>query len=277
MERKIGEVFEFGNIKLKVVLGEMCNGCHFEGKCKRSIVNVRIGECSKNERKDKKNVIFVKYEQQPEGQEADAETVNLLKILNNCPCGTAMYSPVLGHVAFDRMSEKYVYVSRGANNVWAILPNGHYEFRDGQITDECVLWPSKDKRTWEGVEYKPTLETLPKTWDEFVKYMGYDPTKFTFQETHTAILDVMLTEENTYRDCNQHIAMIKLHALRNLYRMGWKPEERGEFRVIKIYDGKLKVLCYENTGSFLLFKDVKTAQVFLDRFKDIIEEAGDMI
>lgn len=66
-EFKIGEVFQFGNIKLRVDVGKpgKCAGCLLfdivEGPCQRFFEVV--GHCQAMYRKDKTDVIFVKVEE----------------------------------------------------------------------------------------------------------------------------------------------------------------------------------------------------------------------
>ena len=68
MERKVGEVFDFKEIKLQVKdIGNKacCDGCYFdesEHKCFDAHISGRIGVCSRLFRSDGKHVIFVKVE-----------------------------------------------------------------------------------------------------------------------------------------------------------------------------------------------------------------------
>lgn len=54
MERKVGEVFNDGDVTLKVVECENCNECFFKDKA------CSDDDCSYDERSDKKSVIFKK-------------------------------------------------------------------------------------------------------------------------------------------------------------------------------------------------------------------------
>lgn len=63
-EYKVGEVFQFGKIKLKCILGTGCKDCFFNRFKYDDDVFIRkniIGVCS--ERKDKNDVIFVKVKE----------------------------------------------------------------------------------------------------------------------------------------------------------------------------------------------------------------------
>lgn len=64
MERKIGEVFEYNGVRLKVVEGDFCENCYFRDKrenepCVRSEHISVSGACSKQKREDHKSVQFI--------------------------------------------------------------------------------------------------------------------------------------------------------------------------------------------------------------------------
>lgn len=68
MERKIGETFEYkGKIfKVAEAKGDICIGCFFNGRCFSSDV---AGDCESEFRSDKKDVIFVEIQEQPQKTE----------------------------------------------------------------------------------------------------------------------------------------------------------------------------------------------------------------
>lgn len=79
--------------------------------------------------------------------------VNIAKLLKDCPKGTKLYSPLFGEVEFDKIT-KHVY---GDIRIHVITNNGDYCFSHyGQPysypSAECLLFPSKDHRTWEDWE-----------------------------------------------------------------------------------------------------------------------------
>lgn len=68
-EFKIGEVFQFGLIKLRAVERKKtycCKGCYFvdndDMQCGEEVEKI-VGHCTSSERCDGKNVIFVKMEE----------------------------------------------------------------------------------------------------------------------------------------------------------------------------------------------------------------------
>lgn len=68
-EFKVGEVFQCGLVKLRVEEGKGCCKCIFYNqkyfKCDitQPALKKFLGSCSKNERKDKNNIIFIKVEE----------------------------------------------------------------------------------------------------------------------------------------------------------------------------------------------------------------------
>ena len=88
MERKIGETFEFEGKKLEVkAASRACDGCFLEEKCCIDSA-VLLGACGFGDRTDKKDVIFVEVEEQP--QEEQPQKLNLCEILKYCPEGEAV-------------------------------------------------------------------------------------------------------------------------------------------------------------------------------------------
>ena len=119
---------------------------------------------------------------------------------------------------------------------------------------------------------------LPKTWEEYRKMKGDEG------EKANAALSFAYTSINgafpDYHDAEKHIALMKLHLLRDEYRRGWKPEwgniDESKF-VIEMAGNELTVENYGITRHFLAFQDEKRANEFLTNFRELIEEAGDLI
>ena len=119
---------------------------------------------------------------------------------------------------------------------------------------------------------------LPKTWEEYRKMKGDEG------EKANAALNFAYTSINSafpdYHDAEKHIALMKLHLLRDEYRQGWVPEwgniDESKF-VIEMAGNELTVENYGITRHFLAFQDEKRANEFLTNFRDLIEEAGDLI
>ena len=122
-------------------------------------------------------------------------------------------------------------------------------------------------------------DRLPKTWDEYcIKHgeMG-DRIKASLNTAYTMINKYTFSD---YKQTEAHIAMMKLHLLRDEYRNGWKPDWKdgnlGKY-VIESSKGECYVAIYIHISSFLAFQDKKTAEEFLTNFRELIEQAGDLV
>lgn len=76
-----------------------------------------------------------------------------------------------------------------------------------------------------------------------------------------------------------HFALMRLHQLRDCYRQGWKPNlSDGNYKyVIKNCCNKLYIRVYSSVGEFLSFQSQEIAEEFLTNFRDLIEQANDLI
>lgn len=127
--------------------------------------------------------------------------------------------------------------------------------------------PDGKKAVWENgkVVFKDASPTLPKTWLEFVETQNYEK----------AQIITGVPQEIT----PQHIALLQLHKLRDCYRQGWVPdwkEDDGKWVIYRQYN-KPSVYYAENLDQFLSFPSEGLAEEFLRNFRDLIEQAGDLI
>ena len=128
-------------------------------------------------------------------------------------------------------------------------------------------------------EHELIGDRLPKTWDEYCAKHGEVGDKIK-ASLNTAYMTI---NRYVFSDCKQaqaHIAKMKLHLLRDEYRNGWEPDWKdrnlGKY-VIESSEGECYVAKYKHISSFLAFQDEKTANEFLTNFRDLIEQAGDLI
>ena len=122
-------------------------------------------------------------------------------------------------------------------------------------------------------------DRLPKTWEEYCAKHGEEGDKIK-ASLNTAYMTI---NRYVFSDCKQaqaHIAKMKLHLLRDEYRQGWVPEwgniDESKF-VIEMAGNELTVENYGITRHFLAFQDKKRANEFLTNFRELIEQAGDLI
>lgn len=103
------------------------------------------------------------------------ENINLCEILNDCPKGTKLYSPVIGEVIFEGIDYNSSYpigVSNTFENLELTKDGKYLNEPDG----ECILFPSKDQRDWSKFKApwlkKPKFD--PKTLQPFDKVLVKD-------------------------------------------------------------------------------------------------------
>lgn len=150
--------------------------------------------------------------------------------------------------------------------------------------------PDGKKAVWKDgkVIFEDIKPKLPETWEEFC----YD---YKIQEEECYIntdaeIKKAVSSRNRliYGDSNvlpnkqaaeAHLALIKLHQLRDCYRQGWKPDYLGESRkwYITKYYNRPVVSTTCNFSEFLSFQSKEIAKEFLNNFRDLIEQAGDLI
>lgn len=122
-------------------------------------------------------------------------------------------------------------------------------------------------------------DRLPKTWDEYCAKHGEvgDKIKASLDIAYMTINKHIFSD---YKQAQAHIALMKLHLLRDEYRQGWKPDWRNVDEskfVIEMVANELSINNYGITRYSLSFQDEKRADKFLTNFRDLIEEAGDLI
>ena len=122
-------------------------------------------------------------------------------------------------------------------------------------------------------------DRLPKTWDEYCAKQGEvgDKIKASLDIAYMTINKHIFSD---YKQAQAHIALMKLHLLRDEYRQGWKPDWRNVDEskfVIEMVANELSINNYGITRYSLSFQDEKRADKFLTNFLDLIKEAGDLI
>ena len=84
--------------------------------------------------------------------------VNLIKILEDVPYSTKMYSPIFGEVSLESVCdyiglEKSVYVKTARGGCERFDSEGHW-MHLGFKSEEPMLFPSKDQKDWSKFELK---------------------------------------------------------------------------------------------------------------------------
>ena len=135
-------------------------------------------------------------------------------------------------------------------------------------------------------EEELTKVELPKTWEEFCNQFKicrecYIETDCNVKETGVGYRDPLYDRNMlpSRKAAEQHLALMQLHQLRDCYRQGWKPDlEKEEVKwCIDKRKNYLIITLSFSYSSFLSFQSKEIAELFLDNFRDLIEEAGDLI
>ena len=123
---------------------------------------------------------------------------------------------------------------------------------------------------------------LPKTWDEYCAKHGEvgDKIKASLNAAYTMINKYTFSD---YKQTEAHIAMMKLHLLRDEYRNGWLPcfGDNSKKYGIKwnMIAGKTRLVIVQHIydSDSLSFPTYELTEKFLTNFRELIEEAGDLI
>ena len=154
--------------------------------------------------------------------------------------------------------------------------------------------PDGKKAVWKDgkVVFEDIKPQLPKTWEEFCKQNTVQIGECYFDENCNLIEVNVCGDRHNIIDTNilpskqaakTHLALMQLHQLRDCYRNGWLPSSSPHTYVIERYFNpntrsfNLRVTKYFLVSMFLSFQTESIAKEFLSNFKDLIEQAGDLI
>ena len=178
MEHNIGEEFNvILRVKTNKGLGTRydCNRCAMGSVC--SGTHYSVSPCANTNRQDGIDVYFdsvsVKDENEMKQQEnmpeentkntITNESLDLTKILKNCPKGWKFYTDEYDEVTFGGFSDLVypICINTKNNGVRLLGEKGEEIIGNGK----CILFPSKDQRDWSKFEapwYKPDAQSEQK-------------------------------------------------------------------------------------------------------------------
>ena len=151
--------------------------------------------------------------------------------------------------------------------------------------------PDGKKAVWKDnkVVFEDIKPQLPKTWKEFCYNNDRKPNEAFIANSSEIQLITEQHERKSSCDQNilpseqaakQHLALMQLHQLRDCYRQGWIPDWNNSTQnkyVIFNLVGEFTISLYYCHSHFLAFQNEKRAEEFLYNFRDLIEQAGDLI
>ena len=148
--------------------------------------------------------------------------------------------------------------------------------------------PEGKKAIWKDgkVVFEDIAPKLPESWEEFCKLYPikegecYIDDYSVISETNgsraiTADQNVLPSREAA----EAYLALMRLHQLRDCYRQGWTPDyKRLDYKYCICYDGdNYVVVQIVDRSRFLTFQSKELSEKFLKNFRDLIEQAGDLI
>lgn len=135
-------------------------------------------------------------------------------------------------------------------------------------------------------------QQLPNTWKEFCETSNISEKEYLISDYYGVSKVHRIRSYPVPRDpkrdgnilpnknaAEQHLALMKLHQLRDCYRQGWKPnlcEPKSIFAILYITSG-YTVQNYISASKFLSFQSKEIAEKFLHNFHDLIKKADDLI
>jgi len=134
----------------------------------------------------------------------------------------------------------------------------------------------KEKSTFENIVFKPIKKGLPKSWEELEDVSGhFVSSQSDVQYSSGAIRGSAMNNFTTKEQAEAVLALAQLSQLREVYRAGWEPnwaDGNSKF-VITRYDDNIGIDSYVKTSYFLSFQSKEVRDMFLENFRDLIEQA----
>ena len=132
----------------------------------------------------------------------------------------------------------------------------------------------KDKSTFEKIVFKMKRE-IPNSFYDLGEVEGCYVGRFqeVFEGTNCSDPDALIWK--TKKQAKASIALAQLSQLRDVYRQGWVPDwnDGADKYCIEFVNDELSISLFFQSNCFLSFQDVETARLFLENFKDLIEQA----
>ena len=143
------------------------------------------------------------------------KNIDLTEILENCPKGFELYSPICGSCKFDGFNFKNVVrVTHKDGSFYTFTKEGY--LYDGYDDAECLLFPSKDQRDWskftapwckktkfDPKTLKPFDKVLVKRYDDVwvANILSYYHNVVHPEHPNIPYLEFITISNGTYRRC----------------------------------------------------------------------------
>lgn len=140
-----------------------------------------------------------------------------------------------------------------------------------------------DKVEGNEIILKESKKELPKTWEECLKEIGR--IEYIGSDSDIATLQLPSTNDN-YKNSipisldEPMLALCQLLICREVYRQGWKPDWNDNSQhkyCIENLGNSIRSILYHSTHRILSFQSGEVRDEFLENFRDLIEEAKELI
>lgn len=170
-------------------------------------------------------------------------------------------------------------LSEGINEILTKIQNRN-NMKNLKITTPEGYEIDKENSTFENIVFKPIEKELPKSLIELGEIIGYytngfgRTTKTTYSriEQHNLSTQLFATKEQA----EASLALAQLSQLREVYRDGWKPDWMNITQnkyCLYFYNGKIYEATFNRIQVFLSFQSAEVRDLFLENFRDLIEQA----
>jgi hypothetical protein len=137
----------------------------------------------------------------------------------------------------------------------------------------------KENSTFENIVFKPIEKSLPKTWEELGHVSGHFVLNRAF--VSESIIKASTLGENknlfaTEEQAEAALALAQLSQLREVYRDGWRPNWRDASQrkyIIEFFANEINSDYYFSRDEFFSFQSAEVRDMFLENFRDLIEQA----
>jgi hypothetical protein len=148
--------------------------------------------------------------------------------------------------------------------------------KDLKITAPKGYEIDKEKSTFENIVFKE-LKELPKTWEELGNINGFWVCENSdiYMHNKACLTDGNKNIFKTEEQAKASLALAQLSQLRDVYRASWVPDwDNVDIKYCIYFTNKTaNVNILATSNEFLSFQDKKTAELFLENFRDLIEQA----
>ena len=200
------------------------------------------------------------------------EPAEVIKMYLNPACGIAYKVRYKSGVELQHCPEnlKFYKEMKEERNITLTLEKAKEWYKKGGELREIALQAFTEKE----------LNPLPRSWEEFITNRSISGYYISGNGKPLACCSSgKLSSPHvcpSKKSAEAHLAMIQLEQLRDCWRQGWKPTEYNTGHCITHYYNQYTIMSFCFI-SFLSFPTNKMAEEFLECFKDLIEEAGDLI